>query len=67
MEELSLTYLEQGRVCTCMPCNVLGREQWLCFLEQKCKMKYCILLRGLNDLKYIRLEYEDGRTTQGDF
>lgn len=71
MEELSLTYLEQGRVCTCMPCNViaavLGRKLWLCFLEQKCKMKYCILLIGLNDLKYIHLEYENGRRRQGDF
>lgn len=31
-EEVSLTYLEQGGVCTCMPCNfmssVLGRAWW---------------------------------------
>lgn len=71
MEEFSLTYLEQGRVCTCMPCNViavvLGRKLWLCVWEQKCKMIYCILLIGLNELKYIHLEYEDGRRRQGDF
>lgn len=44
---------------------VLGREQRLCFLEQKCKMKYCILLMGLNDLKHIHREGEEGRSRQG--
>lgn len=46
---------------------VLGREQCLGFLEQKCKMKYCVLLIELHDLKYIHLECESGRRGQGDF
>lgn len=45
---------------------VLGREQFLGFLEQKWKMKCCVLLIELHDLKYIHLEYENGRRGQGD-
>lgn len=31
----------------------------VCFLEQKCKMKYCLLLIGLDDLKYVHKESEE--------
>lgn len=31
----------------------------VCLLEQKCKTKYCLLLIGLDDLKYIHVENEE--------
>lgn len=37
----------------------------VCFLEQKCKMKYCLLLIGLDDLKYIHVEYEEREERPG--
>lgn len=37
----------------------------VCFLEQKCKMKYCLLLIGLDDLKNIHMEYEEREEQPG--